>query len=169
MMSKFGRVVLVLAILATVVALPSSALARKQLFKARLTTGAELHQVVDSNARGNATFVARPEGLQFTVAVYDLSGPPTGVQIHAPADETQGAPVVLSLCGNPAPAAIAVCTFDASTNSMLIQGMIGGSLLQQWGLTGAQLYGWLNNGMAYVNVHTALNPTGEVRGQIIAQ
>jgi hypothetical protein len=169
MMSKFGRVVLVLAILATVVALPSSALARKQLFKARLTTGAELHQVVDSNARGNATFVARPEGLQFTVAVYYLSGQPTGAHIHAPADASQNAPVVLTLCGNPAPAAIVNCTFDDSTNSMLIQGMIGSSLLQQWGLTGAQLYNWFEDGLAYVNVHTVRNLDGEVRGQIIAQ
>lgn len=166
-MSKFGRIVLVLAILATVIALPSSALARKQLFKARLTTGAELHQVVGSSARGNATFVARPEGLQFTVAVYGLSGPATGAHIHAPADATQNAPVAISLCGNPAPAAVATCSFDNGT--MLVEGMIGPSLLQAWGVTGAQLYDWFESGMAYVNVHTALNHMGEVRGQVIAQ
>lgn len=167
-MSKFGRITLVLAILAAVFALPSSALARKQVFKARLTTGAELHQVVGSTARGNATFVARPEGVQFTVAVYDLSGAPVGAHIHAPATAAQTAPVVLTLCGNPAPAAVA-CAFDTNTNTMLIQGMISPSLLQAWGLTGAQLFDWFDAGLAYVNVHTALNPAGEVRGQIEGQ
>jgi hypothetical protein len=166
-MSKFGRIVLALAIVAAVFALPSSALARKQVFKARLTTDAELHQVVGSTARGNATFVARPEGVQFTVAVYGLSGAPVGVHIHAPATAAQTASVVLTLCGNP-PAAVA-CAFDTNTNTMLIQGMISPSLLQAWGLTGAQLFDWFDAGLAYVNVHTALNPMGEVRGQIEAQ
>ena len=166
-MSRFGRFCTVLVVLAALVALPSSALARKQLFKARLTTGAELHQVVDSNARGNATFVSRPDGLQFTVAVYDLSGPATGAHIHAPADASSNAPVVISLCGNPAPAAVATCSFDNGT--MLVQGMIGPSLLQAWGVTGAQLYDWFESGLAFVNVHTALNPMGEVRGQVVAQ
>jgi hypothetical protein len=158
-----------MAILVTVIALPGSALAGKQIFKAGLTTGAELHEVVGSRARGNATFVARPDGLYFTVSVHYLSGQPMGAHIHAPADATMIAPVVLTLCGDPAPAAVAECTFDASTSRMLVQGMIGPSLLQQWGLTGAEFYNWLNNGTAYVNVHTALNPAGEVRGQVVRQ
>jgi hypothetical protein len=52
---------------------------------------------------------------------------------------------------------------------MFIEGVISPSLLQAWGITGAQLFGYFDAGLAYVNVHTALNPAGEVRGQIIGQ
>lgn len=108
---------------------------------------------------------SRPEGLQFTVSVHDLSGAPVGVHLHAPATAAQAAPVVLTLCGNPAPAAVA-CAFDTNTNSMLIQGMVSPGLLQAWGPAGAQLYDWFDAGLAYVNVHTALNPMGEVRSRM---
>lgn len=166
-MGKFGRVVLIMAILAVVVALPSSALARKQVYKARLTTDAEVHQVIGSNAAGNAWFYAFPDGMRFTVAVYGISGQATGAHIHAPAAPGSNAPVVLTLCGAPTPAAVTTCTFD--NGNMFIEGVIGPSLLQAWGLTGAQLFSYFDNGLAYVNVHTALNPMGEVRGQVIGQ
>lgn len=165
-MSKRKRLLFILVLTAILLAVPMAALARKHVWKARLTTGAELHQVVDSNATGSAVFTTNPDGsLRFMLFVRGLSGPAVGAHIHAPATTAENAPVVLTLCGNPAPAAAGACTMDADGN-LYVEGNIDSSLLAAWGLPGGQLFAWLNDGMAYVNVHTALNPAGEVRGQI---
>ncbi|MDT8306296.1 MAG: CHRD domain-containing protein, partial [Anaerolineae bacterium] len=152
-------------------AVTSTALAMKRLYKARLNTANELHDVVGSSATGSAILARRPDGMDFMISVRALSGPPVGAHIHAPATEAQNAGVLLTLCGNPGPAAVAACDsdYDAATDSYRIQGRITSSLLAQWGVTAATLDGYLEDGLAYVNVHTALNPAGEVRGQLIGQ
>jgi hypothetical protein len=166
---KLMLTLLVAIVLTLVVA--STALAAKRVYKAQLSAANELHEVVGSSARGSAVFSRRPDGLDFMLVVRGLSGAPTGAHIHAPADATQTAGVVLTLCGNPAPSAAGSCAsgFDESTGELQIQGQITSSLLAQWGLQAATLDGWLEDGLAYVNVHTALNPAGEARGQIIRQ
>ena len=163
-------VTLLLAVVLTLV-VTSTAFAVKRLYKARLSTANELHEVVGSSATGSAIFARRPDGLDFMLVVRGLSGAPTGAHIHAPADATQSAGVVITLCGNPGPGATGSCAdgFDAATGTLQIQGQITSSLLAQLGLPAATLDGWLEDGMAYVNVHTALNPAGEARGQIIGQ
>jgi hypothetical protein len=168
-MTRNKRVAVLFVMVLLILALPVTALANKRIYKARLTTGAELHEVVGSAARGSAVFLATPSGMQFMIQVHGLSGAPWGAHIHAPATETQNAGVVVSLCGAPAPAAVATCTFDSDTGIMTVEGVITSSLLAQWGLPGATLFDYLDNGMAYVNVHTDLNPAGEVRGQIEAR
>lgn len=159
---------LLVAIVLTLVA-ASTALAAKRVYKAQLNAANELHEVVDSSARGSAVFSRRPDGLDFMLVVRGLSGPPGGAHIHAPADATQNAPVVLTLCGGPAPSAAGDCASAFADGTLQIQGRITSSLLAQWGLQAATLDGWLEDGLAYVNVHTALNPAGEARGQIIGQ
>jgi len=160
------RSLIVLVVVVLLLALPVTAFARKNAFKARLTTGAELHQVIDSNASGNATFVTRPNGLYVYVRVLGMSGPVSGAHIHGPATTSENGPVRVSLCGNPAPAMVATCSVDAD-GTLTIEGNITSSLLAQWGLSGAQLLDWMENELVYVNVHTALNPAGEARGQIV--
>lgn len=59
---------------------------------------------------------------------------------------------------------VATCTMDGST--LIIEGEINAALLAAWGVNPAEFMSWLNNGLAYVNVHTALNPAGEARGQV---
>ena len=120
-----------------------------------------------SNAAGNAWFYAFPDSVRFTMAVYGISGQATGAHIHAPAAPGANGPVIITLCGAPGPAAVATCTFD--NGNMFIEGVISSSLLQQWGITGAQFFSYFDDGLAYVNVHTALNPMGEVRGQVVGQ
>lgn len=165
-MSRRKRLLFILILTAVLLAVPMAALARKQVWKARLTTGAELHQVVDSNATGSAVFATNPDGsLHFMMFVRGLSGPATGAHIHAPATAAENAPVILTLCGNPAPSAAGDCSMDADGN-LMVEGDIGSSLLAAWGVGGGQLFSWLNDGLAYVNVHTAANPAGEVRGQL---
>jgi len=38
-----------------------------------------------------------------------------------------------------------------------------------WGISGAQFMSDIQNGLLYVNVHTELNPSGEIRGQVLPQ
>lgn len=159
---KSAKQLLFLGLLAVVVfAIPATTLANKQIFKAILTTDAELHQVVDSNAHGAAIVALTPNGVPFQVSVSGLSGPATMAHIHGPATEDQNAPPVVTLCGAPPPAVLAQCTME---NGVLkIQGTITNQLV---GMTNAQFVQALQNGLLYINVHTELNPAGEVRGQL---
>ncbi len=159
---KSARKILLLGLLTAVVfALPLTVLANKRIYRATLTTDAELHQVVDSNARGNAIVGTTPNGVRVEVSVHSLSGDATAVHIHGPANEQQTAPPVVTLCGGPPPAVLPQCTME---NGVLkIQGMITNQLV---GMTQAQFMNALDNGLLYINVHTQLNPAGEVRGQL---
>jgi hypothetical protein len=145
-------------------ALPTAALANKRVYQARLTTGAELHQVVGSRASGSAIIATDLDGsLYFAMQVFNLSGGATAAHIHAPATTAQNAGVKVGLCGS-ASSALVTCTMDGST--LVIEGKITSALLAQLGVSPADLMYWLDNGLAYVNVHTALNPAGEARGQV---
>jgi len=167
-MNRSQRLTVIFVLVALLFALPTAALASKKLYQARLTTGAELHTVVGSRASGSAVFGFGMDGtLQFQIWVTNLSGAPMGVHIHGPATASENAPVILSLCGNPGPAVLADCAFSGTT--LNISGTITSQNLHQWGITAQQLISWMDDGMTYVNVHTAANPAGEARGQIIAR
>jgi hypothetical protein len=162
-MSKPQRYFIVTIILALLFVLPTAALASKRLYQARLTTGAELHTVVGSTAVGSMTLGTSPNGsLHFILQVRGLSGSPTAAHIHGPADATQNAGVLIPLCGG---TALACPVLDAN-NNWYLEGNITSSQLAQAGLTGATFMSYLEGGLLYVNVHTALNPAGEARGQI---
>lgn len=162
------RPVVFIFILILALALPTSVLANKQIYKARLSTGAELHEVVGSRATGTANLARFPDSVRINMSVRGLSGPPTAAHIHMPATEDETAGVVVTLCGSPAPAVFGACTAteqpDGTYLLTLQEGVITGGYVQ--GMTGAQFFANLDAGLAYVNVHTALNPAGEARGQI---
>ena len=163
-MKSTRRFLIVVFVLILVAALPMTVLASKQIFQATLTTDAELHEVVESSARGSFTLGQNPDGtMRFMLSVRNLSGVPTGAHIHGPATEAENAPVLLTLCGNPAPSAGGECVLD-STGTLLVSGSFNSSLLR--GVSGGDFVRYLNDGLLYVNVHTALNPAGEVRGHI---
>ena len=164
-MNKSKRLMIMFVLAALILALPTTVLANKRLWKASLSSANELHEVVGSSARGSATFATFPDGgIHFMLNVRGLSGPATGAHLHAPATESENASVVVTLCGNPTPGAVATCTTDADGN-MFIEGSISSSLLR--GITAATFFSYLEDGLVYVNVHTALNPAGETRGQLI--
>ena len=99
------------------------------------------------------------------LTVRTLSGEALDAHIHAPATEDQNGPVLLTRCSSPAPPIGDNCITDSS-GTLQISANITPSVLQQSGLTGVQFLSYLNDGLLYVNVHTSLNPAGEVRGQI---
>jgi hypothetical protein len=164
-MNRSQRLTVIFVLVAMLIAIPTTALANKKLFFARLSTGAELHEVVGSRASGTAGFGTALDGtLRFQVYVNNLSGPVTGAHIHGPADATQTAPVIVTLCGSgPGVPVLATCTYSNGTLS--IEGTIRGINLT--GVNPQDFFTWLDSGQTYVNVHTALNPAGEARGQIL--
>lgn len=169
-MNGKSRSLIFLMVVLLVFALPITALASKRIFIARLTTGAELHEVVGSSASGSMALGTNLDGsMRFMLSVRNLSGAATGAHIHAPANVDENASVVITLCGNgPTQAVVAVCATSAD-GSLVVSGDFNGSFLNGSGMTGAQFFSALEGGLAYVNVHTALNPAGETRGQLIGQ
>lgn len=168
-MSHKQRLITFIGLLCLLLLLPTTAFARKSVWKARLSTGSELHTVVGSNASGSMVLATNADGsLHFVLRVINLSGPVGGAHLHGPADASQNAPVLITLCGNPAPSATGGCVVDSS-GTMYIEGNIDSSLLAASGINGATLFGYLDSELIYVNVHTGLNPSGETRGQLLRQ
>lgn len=170
-MKRNRLIMTLLLVVMLTVAVTSTALAAKRLYKARLSTSAELHEVVGSSASGSAIVARRPQGFDFMMFVRGLSGPATAAHIHGPASETETASPILTLCGNPTPGLVATCesVFDPVSGKyqLQIQGSLNSTLLR--GITPGEFDDMLEAGLAYVNVHTTLNPAGETRGQLIGQ
>lgn len=166
---KKRKIFIFIVLVLMLVALPvSTVLANKQGWKTAISYKNETHEVVGSTARGTGNFGTNPDGsLHFVVVVRGLSGPPTGAHLHSPADTSQTAGVVVTLCGSgPGTAVLSgACPFDNGV--MIIEGDIRGTNLN--GLTGGQFFSNLNNELIYFNVHTELNPAGESRGQLVSR
>lgn len=116
------------------------------MFKATLSGASEVPPVAIA-AKG--TFSAKylkESGLLLWDMNYDgLSGPAAAAHIHGPAVEGQNAGVLIGF-NNP----------------------VSSPMSGQLTLTPAQ-FADLTNGKLYVNVHTAANKGGEIRGQLKAQ
>lgn len=161
------RLIIAFTVLMLLMALPTAAMARKKIYQTRLSYANELHEVVGSTAAGAGNVILRPDGTYFLIQVWGLSGAPTAAHLHAPADASQNASPVVTLCGGPSPAVLTTCPFNSSDGTMVLEGVIRGGHLR--GITGAQFNNWLQSGLIYINVHTALNPAGEARGQLEPQ
>jgi hypothetical protein len=152
---------MVLLLLAAM-ALP--AIASGHIFQANLTTGSELHDVAESNATGHATFTVTDAGIEFTLKANRLTGPAWGAHIHGPAGTDATAGIVARLCGLPPVAPVAECTTD-DNGKLRVSGLITEENLSD-GWTMESLIELMESGNSYVNVHTDLNPPGEIRGQV---
>jgi hypothetical protein len=89
-----------------------------------------------------------------TSAVFtDLTGPATGAHIHGPASATESAPVIHDFVA----AGQHLAAGDPAKGGVIL----GSVILDE---TQAQA---LMDGLYYVNIHTALNAAGEIRGQLV--
>jgi hypothetical protein len=110
-----------------------------------------------SGASGTATFTLNGKTLSYVVTVTGLSGPAIASHIHQGAAGTNGAILVPFVAAAVQSGQVASGTVD------LNQPISNGTTT----ISGDALIGLLNSGELYTNVHTAANPGGEIRGQII--
>jgi hypothetical protein len=121
----------------------TSALAATEHFHAHLTSSAEVPPN-DSHGTGTmrGTLNTTTHKFTYTVSWHNLTGPATMAHFHGPARPGENAPIVVPLGNQP-------------------KSPIHGSVT----LTPEQQQ-QLENGLWYVNVHTAAHPGGEIRGQV---
>lgn len=91
--------------------------------------------------------------LGFAFTFSGLSGPLRAAHFHRGASGVAG-PVVQTICGDPGPGVMGSCPSATS-----------GTVAGVWKGSQAVFADW-RAGRLYVNFHTALNPDGEIRGQL---
>jgi len=98
----------------------------------------------DSKGAGEATATldTTTKDLSYTVTFSDLTGPSTMAHFHGPAAPGANAGIVVPLGNNP--------TSPIKGDAKLTDAQIADLMAGKW----------------YVNVHTAANPGGEIRGQM---
>jgi CHRD domain len=147
-MSKLLAVLAVGAVAVTATAMSGAATTKTVGWKAPLTSGQEVPKQVVKMAAAHGSFTATLSGntLKWKLTYADLTGPATAAHIHMAAKGKSGN-VVVPLCGAK-PACKSGLTGSAKITS--------------------QLKTWFSKHLLYVNVHTAKNPAGEIRGQLVS-
>jgi hypothetical protein len=112
-------------------------------FGAALNIGQEVPHPKGTKAGASGHFSATLDGttLKWSLTFAHLSGPATASHIHSGARGKSGN-VLVALCGP--------CTSPASGTATVTADQVAS----------------MKSGGTYVNVHTAKNPNGEIRGQI---
>lgn len=105
-----------------------------------------------ANGSGDALFSRRRDLLDFTINVSGLSSHATAAHLHGPAASGLG-DILFSFLIAP-----------ATTGGRLAGGVLSASALP--GVSFDSLLRMMRNGTAYVDVHTEMNPAGEIIGQI---
>lgn len=145
----------IVAVIAGLLVLPAganAAAASGEVWTTTLSGAAEVPAVATS-ANGSATFVLSPDGttIRYLVQYSGLSGPLAAAHIHLGAAGANGG-VMFPLAAGPSPFA---GTLDAS--DFVATGGV---------MTFSAAVDAIRAGGAYVNLHTAANPAGELRGQL---
>jgi len=142
-MKKWLRVNFLILVFSSLL-LPTFASAAHTNFRANLTGAQEVPAVI-TNANGTAVLtLTAAGGVNFIVTVNGLSGAITGAHFHFGAAGTNG-PVVFDITSRFGGTTTATGNWAAPPDSV-IAGLLAGKI--------------------YVNVHTAANPGGEIRGQV---
>jgi Cu/Zn superoxide dismutase len=130
--------------LAMTAALASAAVAETVSYKADLKASNEV-PVNTSTGTGSvaATFDTSSKKLNWTVTFSNLTGAATAAHFHGPAAAGKNAGVAVPIAGTASPMAGSATLTDAQAAD-------------------------LKAGKWYVNVHTAANKDGEIRGQVLA-
>ena len=138
--------IMLLALVTVAVSLVAASFATAQTtfkLKAAMNVGQETTRVKGAKAGAAGRFTATLNGttLKWTLTFKNLSGSATAAHIHTARKGVAG-PVTVPLC--------APCTSPVSGTTVLTPDQMKDLLA----------------GKQYVNVHTAKNPSGEIRGQI---
>lgn len=126
--------------------------------RATMTPGSENPPVTNApNASGTGNFFLATDGksVSYSIGVTGLTGNPTGVHIHGPAGIGVNADLLVPLSA------------AAITTGLLASGEFNATSSPT--VSFDSLLVLIRNGNAYLNVHTSLNPGGEIRGQIVRQ
>ena len=131
---------------AALLALTSRSKAATTTFKADLKGSSEVpSNATTGSGSGTVTLDSATNKITWNVSFSGLTGPATAVHIHgpAPAGKNAGVLIWLSTKGKTATSPLSGSgTFTAAQASELL------------------------DGQCYINVHTAANPGGEIRGQL---
>lgn len=140
-MRGFNIPMLAAAAVVAVTAAPA-AFAQTTTYTADLTPAAVVPPT-ESSGSGSADITLDPEAMtvSWTATVDGLTGDPTAAHIHGPAAPGENAAPMVDMSGNLMEGSAEVTEEQVSA---------------------------LQDGMAYVNVHTAEYPDGEIRGQVEA-
>jgi hypothetical protein len=122
-----------------------------------------------STATGQAVVIVEQGGeLSYNVTWAGLSGAPTGVHIHGPADAEETAEALVDFSNLPSgstnqtsnlqPDGFASGNLDVTAGSLITPTVSGDSLMKL-----------MSAGLLYVEVHTAAYPNGEIRTQLKKQ
>lgn len=117
-------------------------------FTAALSGLAEKPVALTNSATGTGTFSLEGNRLTFNIAYAGLSGAATAAHIHGPTNAANSAGVLINLAPFNGAGFAAAGTFSGTVE-----------------LSTAQR-NYVLNGLTYVNIHTAANGGGEMRGQI---
>ena len=120
-----------------------------------------------SSGKASFTLVVTAAGRTLQYAVYDsgLTANASAAHIHVGAAGAAGPPVVPFKAIATKNGTVSAGTINLDVNPvMIIQG--GGKDTTIGSISGDSLLVLLRNGNAYVNIHNAGNPGGEVRGQV---
>ena len=112
-----------------------------------LSGAAEKPNAVVTSGTGSGSLTIVGNTLTYNIAFSGLSGAAAAAHIHGPADASTAAGVIVPLSVPKAASGIMSGTIDLTT------------------LTAAQVAA-IKTGNAYVNIHTAANGGGEIRGQL---
>lgn len=141
-----------LVALQLLVTVGTASAAGPEYFTATLSGAAEVPAVV-TTASGSATFIIDPSGttILYDVNYQGLSGPAAAAHIHVGAAGVAGG-IILPLQVGPSPMVGILSAADLTPSGAVT--------------TFAQALDAIRGGNAYVNIHTAANKPGELRGQI---
>ncbi len=140
-------------------------------FSARLSGDKEVPQVnTDATGRIRLVVNSQQDALDYQISLSNLNGIVTGAHIHSGGSGTNG-PIVANLNVHGAFASASAgggggggsATTSTSTGGTVTSADLKGPLV------GKQISGLIKlieDGKAYVNVHTDQNPDGEIRGQL---
>lgn len=150
---------------------PSSSSSSGDQFSARLSGDNEVPQVnTDATGRIRLVVNSQQDALDYQISLSNLNGIVTGAHIHSGGSGTNG-PIVANLNVHGAFASASAgggggggsATTSTSTGGTVTSADLKGPL------AGKQISGLIKlieDGKAYVNVHTDQNPDGEIRGQL---